>query len=57
MRLSIFEAMSRPHEGDNADQILWFVIDELGALGAIDDLKSLPSSGVKLNTSRISRVT
>jgi type IV secretory pathway TraG/TraD family ATPase VirD4 len=35
IRLAIFEAMSRP-EGD---QRLWFVIDELDALGAIDGLK------------------
>jgi type IV secretory pathway TraG/TraD family ATPase VirD4 len=35
MRLAIFEAMSRAGE----DQRLWFVIDELDALGAIDGLK------------------
>jgi type IV secretory pathway TraG/TraD family ATPase VirD4 len=35
MRLGIFEAMSRPEE----DRHLWFVIDELDALGAIDGLK------------------
>jgi len=35
MRLSIFEAMSQP-EGD---QRLWFVVDELDALGQIDGLK------------------
>ena len=35
MRLAIFEAMCRPEE----DQRLWFVIDELDALGAIDGLK------------------
>jgi type IV secretory pathway TraG/TraD family ATPase VirD4 len=35
MRLAIFEAMSCPEE----DQHLWFVIDELDALGAIDGLK------------------
>jgi len=36
MRLAIFEAMS----GDeNRDQRLWFVVDELDALGAIDGLK------------------
>jgi type IV secretory pathway TraG/TraD family ATPase VirD4 len=35
VRLAIFEAMSRP-EGD---QHLWFVVDELDALGAIDGLK------------------
>jgi type IV secretory pathway TraG/TraD family ATPase VirD4 len=36
MRLAIFEAMSQPPRGD---QKLWFVIDELDALGAIDGLK------------------
>jgi type IV secretory pathway TraG/TraD family ATPase VirD4 len=36
MRLAIFEAMSAD-EGE--DQRLWFVIDELDALGAIDGLK------------------
>jgi type IV secretory pathway TraG/TraD family ATPase VirD4 len=35
MRIAIFEAMSRP-EGD---QRLWFVVDELDALGNIDGLK------------------
>jgi type IV secretory pathway TraG/TraD family ATPase VirD4 len=35
MRLAIFEAMNRPEE----DQHLWFVVDELDALGAIDGLK------------------
>jgi type IV secretory pathway TraG/TraD family ATPase VirD4 len=36
MRLAIFEAM---HGGEGADQRLWFVIDELDALGTIDGLK------------------
>jgi type IV secretory pathway TraG/TraD family ATPase VirD4 len=36
MRLAIFEAMSQPQD---CDQRLWFVIDELDALGAIDGLK------------------
>jgi type IV secretory pathway TraG/TraD family ATPase VirD4 len=36
MRLAIFEAMSQP---EDRDQRLWFVIDELDALGAIDGLK------------------
>jgi type IV secretory pathway TraG/TraD family ATPase VirD4 len=36
MRLAIFEAMSQP---ENRDQRLWFVVDELDALGAIDGLK------------------
>jgi type IV secretory pathway TraG/TraD family ATPase VirD4 len=36
MHLAIFEAMSQPPRGD---QRLWFVVDELDALGAIDGLK------------------
>ena len=36
MRLAIFEAMNC---AENSDQRLWFVIDELDALGAIDGLK------------------
>ena len=36
MRLAIFEAM---HGEEGADQRLWFVIDELDAVGAIDGLK------------------
>lgn len=43
MRLAIFEAMSRPMgasgDGQMEDQRLWFVIDELDALGQIDGLK------------------
>ena len=35
MRLSIFEAMSQPEAG----QRLWFVVDELDAVGQIDGLK------------------
>ena len=35
MRLGIFEAMDRPA----GDQRLWFVVDELDAMGAIDGLK------------------
>jgi type IV secretory pathway TraG/TraD family ATPase VirD4 len=35
MRLAIFEAM----DGDESGRPLWFVIDELDALGAIDSLK------------------
>jgi type IV secretory pathway TraG/TraD family ATPase VirD4 len=35
MRLAIFEAMDR----DEGDQRLWFIIDELDALGEIDGLK------------------
>jgi len=36
MRLAIFEAMNQPRD---RDQRLWFVVDELDALGAIDGLK------------------
>jgi type IV secretory pathway TraG/TraD family ATPase VirD4 len=36
VRLAIFEALSG---GENKDQRLWFVMDELDALGAIDGLK------------------
>jgi type IV secretory pathway TraG/TraD family ATPase VirD4 len=36
MHLAIFEAMSQPQGGD---QRLWFVVDELDALGAIEGLK------------------
>jgi type IV secretory pathway TraG/TraD family ATPase VirD4 len=36
MRLAIFEAMS---QREDRDQRLWFVVDELDALGAIDGLK------------------
>jgi type IV secretory pathway TraG/TraD family ATPase VirD4 len=36
MRLAIFEAMSQL---EDRDQRLWFVVDELDALGAIDGLK------------------
>ena len=43
MRLAIFEAMSRPvaesKDGRVKDQKLWFVVDELDALGQIDGLK------------------
>jgi type IV secretory pathway TraG/TraD family ATPase VirD4 len=35
MRLAIVETMGRPEQ----DQRLWFVVDELDALGAIDGLK------------------
>jgi len=35
MRLAIFETMS----GEERDQRVWFVVDELDALGAIDGLK------------------
>jgi type IV secretory pathway TraG/TraD family ATPase VirD4 len=35
MRLAIFEVMGRPAEGEP----LWFVVDELDSLGAIDGLK------------------
>jgi type IV secretory pathway TraG/TraD family ATPase VirD4 len=36
MRLAIFEAMSQT---EGRDQYLWFIVDELDALGAIDGLK------------------
>jgi type IV secretory pathway TraG/TraD family ATPase VirD4 len=36
MRLALFEAMS---QAEGRDQRLWFVVDELDALGAIDGLK------------------
>jgi len=36
IRLAIIEAMSQP---EDRDQRLWFVVDELDALGAIDGLK------------------
>jgi type IV secretory pathway TraG/TraD family ATPase VirD4 len=36
VRLAIFETMSQP---EGHDQRLWFVVDELDALGAIDGLK------------------
>jgi type IV secretory pathway TraG/TraD family ATPase VirD4 len=36
MRLAIFEAMNQPQDHD---QRLWFVVDELDALGVIDGLK------------------
>jgi len=36
MRLAIFEAMNQPLDHD---QRLWFVVDELDAIGAIDGLK------------------
>lgn len=36
LRLAIFEAMSQP---EGFDQRLWFVVDELDALGPIDGLK------------------
>ncbi len=43
MRLAIFEAMSQPvgesRDGRMEDQKLWFVVDELDALGQIDGLK------------------
>ena len=43
MRLGIFEAMSRPTteapDERSRDQRLWFVVDELDALGQIDGLK------------------
>ena len=38
MRIAIFDTMSQP-QGEIQDQRLWFVIDELDALGQIDSLK------------------
>jgi hypothetical protein len=38
MRLAIFEAMNR-EEGEEGEERLWFVVDELDALGQIDGLK------------------
>ena len=38
MRIAIFDTMSQP-QGETTDQRLWFVIDELDALGQIDSLK------------------
>jgi type IV secretory pathway TraG/TraD family ATPase VirD4 len=42
MRLAIFESMERDEEGregGDSDSRLWFIVDELDALGAIDGLK------------------
>jgi type IV secretory pathway TraG/TraD family ATPase VirD4 len=39
MRLAIYEAMSEPQQEYDSAQRLWFAIDELDALGAIDGLK------------------
>jgi hypothetical protein len=39
MRLAIFETMSQTQGEEGADQRLWFVVDELDALGSIDGLK------------------
>jgi len=39
MRLAIFEVMGRPAEGSAEGEPLWFVVDELDSLGAIDGLK------------------
>jgi type IV secretory pathway TraG/TraD family ATPase VirD4 len=39
MRLAIFEAMNGPESRGDAAPRLWFVVDELDALGAIDGLK------------------
>jgi type IV secretory pathway TraG/TraD family ATPase VirD4 len=40
MRLAIYETMSQPDSGDQpSGRRLWFVIDELDALGQIDGLK------------------
>lgn len=39
MRIAIFETMNTP---DEADQRLWFVIDELDEVGQMDGLKDEP---------------
>ena len=39
MRLAIYETMNNGGSQDGRDQYLWFAIDELDALGAIDGLK------------------
>jgi hypothetical protein len=39
MRLAIFEAMNRDESAAEEEQRLWFVVDELDALGQIDGLK------------------
>jgi type IV secretory pathway TraG/TraD family ATPase VirD4 len=39
MRLAIFEAMNRDESAAVGEQRLWFVVDELDALGQIDGLK------------------
>jgi len=39
MRLAIFQTMTPGREGEEGDQQLWFVVDELDALGPIDGLK------------------
>jgi type IV secretory pathway TraG/TraD family ATPase VirD4 len=39
VRIAIFETMTPALGGAEADQRLWFIVDELDALGAIDGLK------------------
>jgi type IV secretory pathway TraG/TraD family ATPase VirD4 len=39
VRLAIFEAMEREREEGGENRALWFVVDELDSLGAIDGLK------------------
>jgi len=39
MRLAIFQTMTGDGAGGDVDRRLWFVVDELDALGAIDGLK------------------
>src|SRR5262249_50032333 len=39
LRLAIFETMNRDEEGGKKGSPLWFVVDELDALGQIDGLK------------------
>jgi Type IV secretion-system coupling protein DNA-binding domain len=45
MRLAIFETMNQPQGEDSSDQKLWFIIDELDALGPIDGLKDALARG------------
>ena len=39
VRIAIFETMTPAVDATEADQRLWFIVDELDALGAIDGLK------------------
>lgn len=39
LRLAIFETMNGPEQGPGDTRRLWFLVDELDALGAIDGLK------------------
>jgi type IV secretory pathway TraG/TraD family ATPase VirD4 len=39
LRLAIFQTMTPGQEGEESDQRLWFIVDELDALGPVDGLK------------------